>query len=216
MQEFTDGRFAARIAARNSTEHVRTRLTLRFSLCYFIMFVAGMLLWRYTSVSTLPALTSHIDGLFTDPFAGCALAREMIRKVLRAARWDVLALGLIAVSGMTYFSTAASDAILIVAAIRFGTCVSGSIGAILGGTVGMAHGRLAFFVYFFAQLCIAGILLAMAADAVIFSYDYRDACRSLRSGRDGLAVAYFLRTVSLIGALILVHTAYAMLLHALR
>ena len=216
MQDFTDGRLAARIAARNAPENVRTRLTLRFSLCYFTMFVAGMLLWRFTSLSSLPALTPYIAKVFSDPFAGCTLAREMIREVLRAARWDVVALGLISVSGMTYFSTAASDAILIAAALRFGVCASGLIQAVAGGAGSMAHSRLAFFVYFFAQLCIAGILLAMAADAVVFSYDYRDACRSLRSGRDGLAVAYFLRTVSLIGAMILVHAAYAMILHALQ
>lgn len=216
MQDFTDGQLAARIAARNAPENVRTRLTLRFSLCYFTMFVAGMLLWRFTSLSSLPALTAYIDGLFADPFASCTLAREVIREVLRAARWDVVALGLIAASGMTYFSTSASEAMLIAVALRFGACASGLIGTVASGAVGMAHGRLAFFVYFFSQLLVAGILLAMAADAVVFSYDYRDACRSLRSGRDGLAVAYFLRTVSLIGAMILVHAAYAAILHGLQ
>lgn len=216
MQDFTDGRLAARIAARNAPENVRTRLTLRFSLCYFTMFVTGMLLWRFTSLSTLPALTSYIDGLFDAPFAGCTMAREVVREILRAARWDVIALFLIAVAGMTYFSTAASEAVLIAAALRFGACASGLIGTVASGSVGMAHGRLAFFVYFFAQLLVAGVLLAMAADAVVFSYDYRDACRSLRSGRDGLAVVYFLRTVSLVGAMILVHAAYAAILHGLQ
>ena len=63
------------------------------------------------------------------------------------------------------------------------------------------HGNLAFFTCFFTELLCAGILLAAATEAVIFSDRYRDAGRTLRSRRDPLGARFVLLISSLAGML---------------
>lgn len=215
MQGYLNPKLAAKIAARNTPGYVRTRLTLRFSLLYFTMFVAGLLLCRVEPLATLPAVETRVAALFEHPFAGCTPARDYVRAVLSASRTDLTVLLLIALSGMTFFSTAASEVLLTAHALPFGVLCGGAMRAVMGGNIAVPHANLVFFVYFFSQLALSAVLLTAAAEAVIFSYDYRDACRAQRHQRDTVAVGCFLRTLSMVGTVLLLHTARALILVSL-
>lgn len=215
MQDFTDGRFAARIAARNTPEHVRTQLTLRLAGLCTGMFLLGVLLCRMTPLLTHPAPLARIRAAIADPLSGCESARHMVRAVLRTAWTDISAAALLAVAGMTYFSRTACRLLLGAYSLQFGICTAGLALAVRAGVWNSPHGSLPFFLYFFARFAVTAVLLSLSAQAIMFSYRYRDAGRSLRHGRDTMAVSYTLCALSHVGTLLLLHTARAMLMHAL-
>ena len=216
MQNSFQPKSVAAIAARNDPERIRLRLTLRFSLLYFTMFVLGLLLCRYTFVGALPSLHAQLDALFRSPFSECVLARDHVRAILLFSRHEMLLLLLISMAGLTFFTEAASDAALSAHALLFGVLCYTAVGAILAGDISSELSAFAFFVYFFAQLAQAAILLAAATEAVIFSYEYRDACRALRTQRDHVAVRYVLCAASHVGMILLARAAHALVLMLLE
>ena len=209
MHDFSQSKWFAGLAARNDPERIRLRLTLRFSLLYFIMFIMGLLLCRYTFVGRLPALRAQSEALFADPFAECMLARDYVRTILRAARKEMILLAALAASGMTYVSRTASDAVLTAHALLFAGIGCHALEGLLSGAIPHPHANLAFFLYFFAQLAQAAILLATAVEAVYFSYEYRDAGRALRTRRDGIAAQFAWHMASYAGMLLIAQTAEA-------
>ncbi len=216
MQNSFEAKIRSRIALRNDPEHIRLRLTLRFSLLYFAMFTLGLLLCRYTLAGALPTIRARTDALFCSPFAECIFARDYIRTILIFARREVLLVLLLAISGMTYFTAAASDAALSVHALLFGCICHSAIGAVTSGNPPLDHANLAFFLYFFSQLALAAILLATAAEAVVFSYEYRDTCRALRTQHDYVGVRYVLHIAAYIGTVLTVCAVQAFLLSLLE
>ena len=205
-------RLIAKLAARNDPERIRLRLTLRFSLLYFAMFVLGLLLCRYTFVGALPALQAQSEPLFTSPFAECTLARDYVRAILDESRQEMMLLAVLAVAGMTYFSQAASDTALSAHALLFGGIGYSALNGLLSGRIAHPHANLAFFLYFFAQLAQAAILLAAAVEAIYFSYEYRDAGRALRHQRDSVAAHFAWHIVSYAGMLLIVQAVQSILL----
>lgn len=215
MQGFLHSGLKAGIAARNAPGYVQTRLSLRFSLLYFTMFVAGLLLARFTPLAASKSVVSSVSALFASPFDGCDLARDVIRRILSRARPELILLAAIIFSGMTFFCTAAAETLLTLHALTFGLIGSGAMETVIREATPVTQANLVFFVYFFSQLVLAGILLAAAVDAVVFSYEYRDACRAGRSRRDAVSVAYILRVLSLTGSTVLLHAARTGLLQLL-
>lgn len=209
MQNSFEKNIRSRVALRNDPEHIRVRLTLRFSLLYFAMFTLGLLLCRYTLVGAWPALRAQTDSLFHSPFADCTLARDYIRAILIFSRREVLLVLGLAAAGMTYFTVAASDAALSAHALLLGCVCYSAIGTVIGGKAPAEYANLAFFLYFFSQLAQTAILLATAAEAVVFSCSYRDASRALRTQRDNLGARYVLRVTSYTGMALTVGAAQA-------
>lgn len=211
MQKSFEQSIAARIAVRNEPEHIRMRLTLRFCLFYFAAFAATLTLCRYTPVGSIPSLLARVEQYLTPPFAGCFATRDYIRAILLSSRYDLFALTLLALSGLTYFSHGACRAILFCSALRFGALCWGTVGLELRDPGAIPHGNLTFFIFFFAQLASAAVLLSAAVESVVFSYRYRDACRALRTQRDDLSYRYVLHTLAC-GGTVVVITALRMLL----
>ena len=197
------------LAARNDPENIRLRAILRFSVLYLIAFIAGTLLCSHTRLGSSATLRSLAESALDNPFANCEHARDFIRTVLNGARMESVMLALIALSGLTYISRSAANAVLAAHAGLFGSLSYTFLQDILSGATFEHGGNFAFFLYFFARLASAGILLSTATEAVIFSYAYRDA--SHNSG-DRLSAQFALQCISYAGMLLIVHAAYATLL----
>ena len=197
------------LAARNDPERIRLRAILRFSAFYLIAFVAGILLCSHTAFGDSPALHALAESALHTPFAGCEHARDFVRAVLGSARLELVMLGLLALSGLTYVSRSVSNTVLAAHAGFFGVLSQTLLQDLLSGALHDRGENIAFFLYFFTQLATAGILLSAAAEALIFSYAYRDASHT--SG-DRLSVQFALQCISYAGMLLMVHTAHAFLL----
>ncbi|MBQ7320606.1 MAG: hypothetical protein IJW99_00770 [Clostridia bacterium] len=205
---------AGRLAARNDPQTVRARLLLRFSLWYFLLFTAGLLLSRYTALGDTPYVDAAVADMFRSPFGDEGLLRDHIRAVLFSARRECLLLLCIAASGMTYLATALSDAALGAHALSFGLTAHRLIVSILGHT-DVEHGNLLFFLYFFSALAQGVLLLSAATEAVVFSFEYRDAGRALRIQREHIAARYLLLLCSHAGILLILRAVHTLLLAAL-
>ena len=201
MQTLIEQGLAARLAFRNTPEHIRERLTLRFSLLYFFFFAAGLLLGRALRTETYSAINTYMETWLCHPFDDCIWARDYIRAILREARGELILLAMIAMGGMTMFAGRACAALLAVHAAGFGVICYGTAARVLYVAAPLSHGNLAFFTCFFTELLCAGILLAAATEAAMFSDRYRDACRTLRSRRDPLGARFILLILSLAGML---------------
>ena len=201
------------LAARNDPERIRLRAILRFSVFYLIAFLAGILLCARTRFGDSPALRSLAESAMSDPFAGCEHARDFVRAVLSGARSELVMLALIALAGLTYVSRSAANAVLAAHAGLFGALAHALLQDILSGAVLGRSGNFAFFLYFFARLASAGILLSAAVESVIFSYAYRDASHT--SG-DRLSARFALQCISYAGMLLIVQAAHAFLLAFLK
>ena len=214
MQHTFDQTAAARIAARNTPENIRTRLTLRFSLLYLIAFIAGLLLCRALPLASSPALQNASQAAVRSPLIGCTLARDGIRAILLSAKYELILLAALTVSGMTLFCDRACGALTALHGFLCGILCFG----IAAWTVRHPElsGELPFFLCFFAQLADAAVLLNVATEAVIFSYRYRDAAHSQRRERDALSVHFILHTMTCAGILIVIATARAILLLAVK
>lgn len=212
MQSAFEQKLLPHLARRNDPAHLRMRLTLRFSLLYFTMFTVAVLLCRRTLLGALPTVRSMTEAVLTDPLADCDTMREQIRAILHFARFDALVALLLAAAGMTYVTRAVNDVLLSLHATCFGCLCYGTIAVLSAGQASIPHAVLVFFVYFFSQLAMAVLLLSAAGEAVIFSYEYRDAGRTLRARRDHIAVQYILHSTAHIGTALILRGVYARLL----
>lgn len=210
MQHIFDQTAAARIAARNTPENIRTRLTLRFSLLYLIAFIIGLLLCRALPLASFPTLQNASQAALRSPLIGCTLARDGIRAILLSAKYELILLAALTVSGMTLFCDSACGALTALHGLLFGILCY--VVALLTLRQPNTPGALPFFLCFFAQLANAAVLLNAATEAVIFSYRFRDAAHSQRRERDALSVHFILHTMTCAGILIVIAAARAVLL----
>ena len=137
----------SKMAARNDPEKIRFRLTLRFSMLYFVLFALGILLCRRTWLGSLSVWQTNIQALLASPFTECVRARDYIRVLLRCSRFEMMLLAMLTVSGMTYFSRTASGALLAAHAFLFGCMSCRLLTDLLAGNPAPPHGNLVFFVY---------------------------------------------------------------------
>ena len=214
MQQTFEQNMAARIAARNHPEHIRLRITLRFALLYFVLFVVALLFCRAVPITDLPIIKSLLGHAMTSPFGECHTARECIRAILWSARFDGLLCMLFLIDGMTLFCESACGMTVAIHGIVCGVQCYGS--AKLAAAQPASGGRLAFFICFFAMWAVTALLLACAVEAVIFSYRYRDTSRALRHEREGLAVRYTLTAMTHLGTLTVIAAVRALLLWLIR
>ena len=199
MQHTFDRKTAARIAARNHPENIRLRLTLRFALPYFALFVAALLLCRTVPVTDLPAIRSILERTMSSPLTGCQTARECIRAILWSARYEGLLLALLLIGGMTLFCESVCGAVLALHGAVCGFWCYGSVK--LTAARHISGENLNFFICFFAMWAISSLLLVCATEAVIFSYRYRDIGHVMRRERDALSVRYMLSALTYLGTL---------------
>ena len=209
MQSSLRPTWITRLAARNHPEQIRLRATLRFSFLYLIAFIAGVLLCRHTRLGDSATLRMLAESALRNPFSECKLARDFVRAVLSSARLELIMAALLALSGLTYISRSLANAVLSAHAWLFGAIAHAILQIILSGTALASGARFSFFLYFFARLISAGILLTAAAEALIFSYAYRNAAHIMG---DRLAARFALQCLSYAGMLLIVHAAYACLL----
>ena len=205
---------AARIAARNTAENIRTRLTLRFSLLYFSAFVAGLLLCRVLPPLSLPPLRDMIQASIRPPLTDCALARDAIRAILLSAKYELALLIALTVSGMTLFCDRVCGLLTMLFGLRGGIFCFGVIGLTVHQPI--FAGSLLFCLFFFALLGNAAVLLNAATESVIFSYRYRDTAHGLRRERDAVSVQFILHILCHTGILIVIAAARAILWAAIQ
>ena len=210
MQHTFDQKITARIAARNSPDHIRFRLTLRYVLLYLGLFVAGLLLCRTLHLTELPLTEKLLRTSMVSPLENSLSARDSIRAILMSARHEAILLVFLLLSGMTMFTESACGILLSLHGVLCGFFCYGS--AILTATQRIESGTRPFFVCFFAMWAVTVLLMSASVDAIIFSYRYRDIGRGPRREREAVAVRYILLALTYIGTLAVIAAGRAWLL----
>jgi hypothetical protein len=213
MQQTFERKLAARIAARNSPEHIRLRLSTHFSLLYLAIFLSGLLLDRILPITALASWQRFFRETLSSPLTGAA-ARDEIRAILFSVRYEAVLLVLLICSGMTMFSGHACRILLALHALLFGTLCHGMTALYMSDPAG--HKALTLAVCAISCFAQAVLLLTAAGEAVIFSYRYRDVGRSPRKERDALSVRYALQSLYFIGTMTVIAIIRALLLFALQ
>ena len=210
MQHTFDRKIIARIAARNSPDNIRFRITLRYTLLYFARFVAGLLLCRTLHLVELSHVGELLGSSMRSSLQGCSSARDGIRAILISAKHECIFLVLLLLSGMTMLTESACGILLTAYGLLCGSFCYGS--AIWTVSQRGQAGSLPFFVCFFAMWAVTVLLLSASVEAIIFSYRYRDIGRGPRREREAIAVRYFLLALSYIGTLAVIAALRAWLL----
>lgn len=214
MQQIFDRTVAARIAVRNTSEHIRLRMAVRFSLLYFVFFLLGLLLDRILPIAALPSWKSLFEEALASPLMGDVPARDEIRAVLYAARREMLLLILLLLSGMTMFSERACGVLLSLHGVLFGMLCRGMTSVYTPTMPPSESARL--LICALSQFACAAVFLTAAGEAVIFSYRYRDVGRGPRKVREAISVRYVLQALVLFGTLAAIAAIRALLLFALQ
>ncbi len=172
MQNSTESKFSSLISIRNSKGYSLFKTRSDFFLIFFVGLIFGILIFLVTIKSGLEiekdAVKAHIHSLFSlgEDYS------SRLAGVFSVSKKDICSVFFIFLSGFTYFCFAFSGVIVFTKGISLGLSVT----YIFSSTEAFESINSTAFgwIFLLMKFALGLVIVFFAADAYIFSYDFRE------------------------------------------